>query len=1277
MADEKEMCASLFPRVERRKKMKCWMILSLMAVILYAPHKILSEEIFHSATYSPSDLMRSQVSGYDIIRLRGCEMTNAIGEPQVPLDLLQVAIPAGAVVEDVEIVHTESQILEGSYDLYPCQPPHILSQSDAEPIPLVQQNRETYGSDNDYPGTLVEFCLTGNMGDCAVAGFLVYPVHYVPSRKMIRLYTRIDFVIHYVPGEEPLPVATRRSGIARKVYSDLLSHSVVGYGVADGGFLRRSDLDADHFEYVIITSDAYRSTFQQLADWKTRKGVPAAVRTVSWIQSNFAGRDTGEQIRNYLKRAYADSGLVWVLLGGDTDVVPERIAYAMTSDAGSPGEDDLRADLYYSDLDGDWDANGNSEFGEVDDSVDLYPELFVGRAPVNTLSEALTFVEKIIEYEKTPPVDYQLNTLFFAEVLWSNPYTDGGVGKNHIESAFFPDHFNIMKLYESLGNENPSSVIAAINDGKHIMNHDGHGWYNYMGVGTGGLYPSDMDALSNGSRQSILYSIGCWVGAIHYNAISEHFINNPAGGGVAFIGNSSYGWGSPGNPGYGYSDRFDATFYEKLFEDDLHHIGVTLAADKIHYVPKSRQENVYRWHQYQLNLLGDPEMSIWTDTPRALEVAHLDTIVAGQAWLSVTVTDDSEPVQGALVCLFKQGDVYERGYTGSDGQMRSPVQCGPGEIQVTVTHHNFIPYEGAVQVKSTGAWVQYLSHAVVDTPSGNGDGAPNPGEIIDLPLTIQNSGDQSVSDLTAVLRTSNGLAEVMDSTAIYSSELLPGDTATQLFRVSISEYATNGTILHFILLLTDGDDEWQDGIGIVVAAPVLAYVDYAVDDTALGNGNGVPEPGEEFLLLVSIRNCGLGTAYSTEADLTTLDPYVVVSGSHAVCGDIPSDSIAYAYFTLEAESGCPNPHFADLELVCTAGTEISYDTVLCTIGMTGFVDDMEEGEGEWTHGGLGTFWLTTHRSHSDTLSWYCGREGTWVYSNFMEMWLLSPRFVLGPNSHLTFWQWCEFTNYGVDGLYVEFICAEGVDTLDFIGSGGALDSLLYIGNDWLRERYDLSSYPAGDTCQIGFRFKSDGSDVAEGIYIDDIRVGPRLSPEIYVNSSTIEICAEAGGHASDTFGVHNFGEGYLDFYVQVGEAVWLSTAPTHGLVAPGDSVSVAVSVDASELAESTYSAVITIINDDLTRPVFTIPVHLEVIFPFFCGDCNDDGVVTVADAIYIVTHVYRGGPLPIGEGDVNLDGRITIADAIYLVSYIYRGGSPPCEPSLPKARTGHEIPGVQ
>ncbi|KPJ49541.1 hypothetical protein AMJ40_05315, partial [candidate division TA06 bacterium DG_26] len=65
-----------------------------------------------------------------------------------------------------------------------------------------------------------------------------------------------------------------------------------------------------------------------------------------------------------------------------------------------------------------------------------------------------------------------------------------------------------------------------------------------------------------------------------------------------------------------------------------------------------------------------------------------------------------------------------------------------------------------------------------------------------------------------------------------------------------------------------------------------------------------------------------------------------------------------------------------------------------------------------------------------------------------------------------------------------------------------------------------------------------------------------------------------------------------------------------------------------------------------------------------CGDCNGDGRITVADATYIVSYIYRGGPGMVCDCDVNLDTRLTVADATYIVSYIYRGGPPPCNPPM-------------
>ena len=63
-----------------------------------------------------------------------------------------------------------------------------------------------------------------------------------------------------------------------------------------------------------------------------------------------------------------------------------------------------------------------------------------------------------------------------------------------------------------------------------------------------------------------------------------------------------------------------------------------------------------------------------------------------------------------------------------------------------------------------------------------------------------------------------------------------------------------------------------------------------------------------------------------------------------------------------------------------------------------------------------------------------------------------------------------------------------------------------------------------------------------------------------------------------------------------------------------------------------------------------------------CGDANGDEAVNLADAVYVINYVFKGGPPPdpLASGDANLDGAVNLADAVYLINYIFKGGQPPC-----------------
>ena len=132
--------------------------------------------------------------------------------------------------------------------------------------------------------------------------------------------------------------------------------------------------------------------------------------------------------------------------------------------------------------------------------------------------------------------------------------------------------------------------------------------------------------------------------------------------------------------------------------------------------------------------------------------------------------------------------------------------------------------------------------------------------------------------------------------------------------------------------------------------------------------------------------------------------------------------------------------------------------------------------------------ISTRNSHSPTHSWYCGNEGSGFYNNNMNCYIQTIPFMVYENSLLRFQRWFHVPLYGTDGIYVIIMGDGFADTLDFIGTGGALDGR-GIQSDWFAQSYSLSEYPAGETLQVRISFISDGDgDIGEGFYIDDVRV---------------------------------------------------------------------------------------------------------------------------------------------------------------------------------------------
>lgn len=64
-----------------------------------------------------------------------------------------------------------------------------------------------------------------------------------------------------------------------------------------------------------------------------------------------------------------------------------------------------------------------------------------------------------------------------------------------------------------------------------------------------------------------------------------------------------------------------------------------------------------------------------------------------------------------------------------------------------------------------------------------------------------------------------------------------------------------------------------------------------------------------------------------------------------------------------------------------------------------------------------------------------------------------------------------------------------------------------------------------------------------------------------------------------------------------------------------------------------------------------------------CGDANSDGIVNIGDAVFLISHIFKGGlpPDPVGKGDANCDGNTDVGDAVYIINVVFKGGPGVCD----------------
>ncbi len=626
---------------------------------------------------------------YDSVSIPGLDNRIVPGEPLLPFKTARILIPYGEVVQDIKVVPGNEKYL-GKVSISPgqnsvpigftknCTSCHPEDNWTLTPE-LFLLNEEIYESESPYPEVAYSVLDVQKKHGYNILYVNLYPIKYIPKTGDAYSFGAFDVEVTTAPAE------TLDLGLFRGLPEDREEVNMIVDNpektttyASDLALTGKSLLLDGNYEYVIITNQYMKDApgpynFQALADWKTSKGVTAAIVTVEDIYANYkrsVHQDDQEAIRDFIKDAYSNNGIKYVLLGGDGDgnriggetwdaIVPARglwaWAYEPDPSCCCPPTESVNvvSDLYYACLDGDFDGNNNGVYGEPDDGVNLHADVYVGRAPVDNYVELSNFVRKTIAYESTSTSDRYLTGIWmvgqylepmvYPKTNDSDPEDQppetvswwwGGDYKDQIKPVF-PDGFYVQTLYDR---DHPgddcncnqydwsrTELIEEINGNYiHAINHIGCTNFCDVVAYVMKMGYNHADALTN-DKYFFGYTQAGYAGSfdnrdpegtyLPHDCVLEHFVTAPAGA-FAFIGNSRYGLIDLSNINNSPSQRFDKAFWDEMFNTTrwnetnrtVTNIGLInqLSKERFIGVVEGGDLNM-RYCYYEINLLGDPE----------------------------------------------------------------------------------------------------------------------------------------------------------------------------------------------------------------------------------------------------------------------------------------------------------------------------------------------------------------------------------------------------------------------------------------------------------------------------------------------------------------------------------------------------------------------------------------------------------------------------------------------------------------------------------------------
>jgi hypothetical protein len=450
------------------------------------------------------------------------------------------------------------------------------------------------------------------------------------------------------------------------------------------------------YDFVILTPEEFSGELSALVSHKEGRGISTKLVTLNEIYSGtyfpVNGRDEPEQIKYFIKNAIENWNTIYVMLVGGFDEFPNRETHIFVN-YGSGDDEVFVTDLYYADIYDEeaefasWDTNENDVFGEFDwgedelnDEVDLFPDVYLNRIACTSSFQVSTVVNKVITYENNQAYTQD----WFSNIIViggdTSPNDEEGVDEGEytnqaildIMDGFIPD-----KIWDSnrrLSGFSPSgltNINNGINAGCGFLDFAGHGaptvWTTYPHNGNRqslptptGLYrTSHISDLSNGDKLPIVITGACSPSKYMSddNCFSWAYLSNPNGGGIASFAPNSLSWGY--TTSYCIEDlggRMHLELYRAYKEDGAFTFGEMWAKGVSNYIHTGMDGGDHKTIQ-QWQPFGDPTLSIGEESQPPNKPSSPDGPNSGDAGESYTYESTTTDPEGDKISfLFDWGD---------------------------------------------------------------------------------------------------------------------------------------------------------------------------------------------------------------------------------------------------------------------------------------------------------------------------------------------------------------------------------------------------------------------------------------------------------------------------------------------------------------------------------------------------------------------------------------------------------------------------------------------